>query len=71
MLRMGSPNDKASMGSLLETLKYEEICLCEYETLDYVMSKLHYFIGQVYNLTMFHGCRAWEVRKGTRISKMS
>ena len=42
----GSPYENARMESFFKTLKYEEVYLCEYETLRDVMTRLPYFIEE-------------------------
>lgn len=49
MARAGNPYENAMMESFFKTLKYEEINLCEYETLEDVVTRLPYFIEEVYN----------------------
>jgi len=41
MARAGNPYDNARMESFFKTLKYEEVYLCEYVTLQDVMTRLH------------------------------
>ena len=45
MARSGNPYENARMESFFKMLKYEEVYLCEYETLGDVMARLPYFIG--------------------------
>ena len=54
MARTGNPYENARMESFFKTLKYEEVYLCEYETLGDVMARLPYFIEGVYNQKRLH-----------------
>jgi len=49
MARAGNPYENARMESFFKTLKYEEVYLCEYETMEDVMTRLPYFIEEVCN----------------------
>lgn len=46
--------DNAHMESFFKTLKYEEVHLCNYETMEDIIKKLPIFIEEVYNKKRFH-----------------
>lgn len=54
MSRKGNPYDNASMERFMRTLKYEEIYISGYETMEDVEARLPYFIEEVYNKKRVH-----------------
>ena len=54
MSRIGNPYDNAHMESFFKTLKYEEVHLSNYETIDDVTQRLPHFIEGVYNKKRLH-----------------
>ncbi len=60
MSRKGNPYDNAQMESFFKTLKYGEVYLCEYETIENIMKKPPYFIEEVYNHKKLHSALDYQ-----------
>lgn len=54
MSRKGNPYDNAFAESFMKTLKNEEVCLWEYETINDVLERIPFFIEEVYNKKRLH-----------------
>jgi transposase InsO family protein len=54
MSRRGNPYDNAKAESFMKTLKYEEVYLYEYESLDEVRPRIGFFIDTTYNQKRLH-----------------
>ena len=54
MARKGNPYDNAAAESFMKTLKYEEVYLWDYQSLEDVKSRVPYFLQEVYNQKRLH-----------------
>jgi putative transposase len=54
MARKGIPYENAQAESFFKTLKYEEVNLFDYQTLEDVVARVPYFIQEVYNTKRLH-----------------
>lgn len=54
MGRTGNPYDNAKAESFMKTLKYEEVYLYEYETMEEAEDRIGYFLEEVYNQKRLH-----------------
>ena len=54
MGRCGNPYDNAKAERFIKTLKYEEIYLYEYASLEEARSRIGYFIDKLYNRKRLH-----------------
>jgi len=54
MSRKGNPYDNAAAESFMKTLKYEEVYLWDYRTVEDVRERIPYFLQEVYNQKRLH-----------------
>ena len=60
MAGKGNPFDNAEVESFFKTLKYEEVYLTEYRTIDEACQSLEVFIDQVYNKKRLHSALGYR-----------
>ena len=54
MASRGNPYENATAESFIKTLKYEEVYLYNYRTLEDVIKRVPFFIQEVYNKERLH-----------------
>lgn len=54
MARKGNPYDNAAAESFMKTLKYEEVYLWDYQTVEDVKARIPFFLEEVYNQKRLH-----------------
>ncbi len=59
MSRKGNPYDNAAAESFMKTLKYEEVYLWDYQTVEDVKNRIPYFLEEVYNQKRLHSALAY------------
>ncbi len=67
MARKGNPYDNAAAESFMKTLKYEEVYLWDYRTVEDVEERIPCFLQEVHNQKRLHSA----LRYGTRTSLRS
>ena len=60
MSRKGNPYDNAYAESFMKTLKYEEVLLSGYETIDEATANIGHFIEMVYNSKRLHSSLSYR-----------
>ena len=64
MAHTGNPYENDLTESLFTTLKYEKVCLCEYQTFENVVAGLPYSITEVYNQERLHSAPGYRSPTG-------
>ena len=59
MARKGNPYDNAATESFMKTLKYEEVYLWDYRTVEDIRERIPYFLQEVYNQKRLHSALAY------------
>jgi transposase InsO family protein len=60
MAAKGNPYENAFAESFFKTLKYEEVYLWDYQTIDDVKQRIPFFILQVYNVKRLHSAIGYQ-----------
>jgi len=60
MSRKGNPYDNAAMESFMKTLKYEEVYLWDYRTMEDVVQRIPVFLEDVYNGKRLHSSLGYQ-----------
>ena len=60
MSRKGNPYDNAAMESFMKTLKYEEVYLWDYRTMEDVLERVPFFLEDVYNRKRLHSSLGYQ-----------
>ncbi len=60
MSRRGNPYDNAQAESFIKTLKYEEIHINDYDTLEEAGASIEHFLEEVYNYTRLHSALGYR-----------
>lgn len=71
MARKGNPYDNAAAESFMKTLKYEEVYLWDYQSLEDVKHRIPYFLQEVYNHKRLHSALGYVTPQDFEQAKLA
>ena len=71
MSRKGNPYDNAAAESFMKTLKYEEVYLWDYQSVEDVKHRIPYFLQEVYNQKRLHSALGYVTPQDFEQAKLA